>query len=522
MRYRYSNLDKKNSKWFKNDFTKKTLRKIDIRVGSIRGLKDISFNLEYPVVAISGKNGSGKSTALALAACGFHNRKNGFKRLGRKKTYYTFSDFFIQTEEEVPPEGIGILYGIMHEKWFNKKTQETETKIGTQLRKKKRGGRWNNYDLRVKRDVVYFGIDRVVPHSEKSVSKSYRKRFKKMDKLGIEKKVMDLVGKILNNDYSSFVYKKHSKYRIAVVTQNNYTYSGFNMGAGEDALFEILTTLCLCPNGSLILVDEIELGLHAEAQKKLIEELKKICQEKKVQIICTTHSPTILDSIPPEGRIYIEKTGDSKKCIYGISSAYATGKLSGDHSNELHILVEDDVAFSIVTSCLELKTRSRAKVIPIGSHSAIIRHMAMRRKENFEVNTICFLDGDQSNNKSILINQFLKNLENSNHDEQEEKKWLADRLFFLPGKDWPEKWVLEKSLNNKKDYLVSHFGCDEKKVVDLIKKGLRQDKHDEFYYISKELQLDPDYARQIFIDNLSKNFSRLLNNVQSTINNSLS
>lgn len=520
MKYKYSHLDRKNFGWFQNDFTRKTLRKIDVRVGSIRGLEDIVFNFYYPITTIAGKNGSGKSTALALAACGFHNKKDGFKTLGRKKTYYTFSDFFIQTEEEVPPEGIGILYDIMSEYWYNKKTQDTETKIGTQLRKKRKGGRWNNYDLRVNRNVVYFGIDRVVPHSEKSVSKSYRKRFKKIDPLGVENEVMKLVGRILENDYSDFKFKKHSKYRIAVVNNDGKTYSGFNMGAGEDALFEILTTLKLCPDGTLILVDEIELGLHAEAQKKLIQTLKEICLDKKIQIICTTHSPTIIDCLPPEGKIYIEQLGKKKDAIVGISSAYATGKLSGDHSNELHILVEDEVAETLIKSCLDLSTRKRARVIPVGSFSAVVRHLAMRYKEGFEIESLSFLDGDKEEEKADIIKLFVDSLENST-EEKSAKKWIKERLNFLPGKEWPEKWILDKTLEKDKEYLVDHLGCGEENIVQIIKKGLRSGKHNEFYTISKEIELEENYIRQIFIDNLAKNHGKIFKEVRSIIASAL-
>ena len=54
------------------------------------------------------------------------------------------------------------------------------------------------------------------------------------------------------------------------------------MGAGEDALFEVISTLMMCPDGSLILIDEIELGLHEEAQARLIDELKKICSKRHI------------------------------------------------------------------------------------------------------------------------------------------------------------------------------------------------------------------------------------------------
>ena len=115
MAYNYSQIDKNNLRWFKKDDSKATLLEIKISNGQVRSLsKELEIFLHYPITVIAGKNGSGKSTVLALAACAYHNNQNGFKLKDRKKSYYTFSDFFIQTEDEIPLEGIEIEYCILN------------------------------------------------------------------------------------------------------------------------------------------------------------------------------------------------------------------------------------------------------------------------------------------------------------------------------------------------------------------------------------------------------------------------
>ena len=50
------------------------LRSISIKGRpGLRGIQDLSINFNYPLTVISGKNGCGKTTALALAALGFHS-----------------------------------------------------------------------------------------------------------------------------------------------------------------------------------------------------------------------------------------------------------------------------------------------------------------------------------------------------------------------------------------------------------------------------------------------------------------
>ena len=47
------------------------------------------------------------------------------------------------------------------------------------------------------------------------------------------------------------------------------------MGAGENALYELFSILFDCNENMLLVIDEIDLGLHAEAQEKLIQGTKE-------------------------------------------------------------------------------------------------------------------------------------------------------------------------------------------------------------------------------------------------------
>nr|WP_269432837.1 MULTISPECIES: AAA family ATPase [unclassified Pseudoalteromonas] len=247
----------------------------------MRGLSSFDIDFDYPITAIAGKNGSGKSTLLSLACCAFHNGKKGFKLPNRKQAYYTFADFFVQHSDDIPPEGIEIYYGIAHNKWRASSIKPDGKGVGLQKRSKKKGGKWTDYGRRIHRDVVFLGIERIVPHSEKSQSKSYSKSFSYSAENGWENDVKDIVGKILGKKYDEFKYVSHSKYRLPVVVCNGKRYSGFNMGAGENALFEVFSVIHATNEGSLIIIDEIELGLHSEAQKKFINHLKKVCKKEK-------------------------------------------------------------------------------------------------------------------------------------------------------------------------------------------------------------------------------------------------
>src|ERR1035437_10362880 len=474
MRYNYSQSDKSNLDWFEKDTSKRTLIRMKIERGvfgfknkivqakegrgSFRGLNDIEIHFKYPITVISGKNGTGKSTLLACAACAFHNLKyTGFRPYLRRQTYYTMSDFFVRSIGESSPTGSSVAYQILHDSWRKSKITPTGVGLNWQYRIKSYwGGKWNRNSSRIYRDVVYLGIERIVPHSEKSISKSYRSKFRKAGEEGYEKNVKETVGRIIGKPYEEFFYLKHSKYRLPLVKSCGQTYSGLNMGAGEKALFEIFSVVYACKKSLLLVIDEIELGLHEEAQIRLIEELKKICDERHVQIICTSHSPRVLNSLPPEARLHLEKEAGAVRIIPEISADYAAGLMSGVKHTELDIICEDGRAKNLLTLALPNEIRQRIEILPIGSAAAVVQYMAFRFKDKSSREACCFLDGDQAASFQKHINSFIKGLEQVK-DKDEAKQWIQKRLNFLPGTTSPEKWVVSTRSSGAFKKLADEF-----------------------------------------------------------------
>ncbi|MBW4688133.1 MAG: AAA family ATPase [Komarekiella atlantica HA4396-MV6] len=531
MVYSYSDLDQKNLKWFPNDISRTTLLTIRVLRGQIRGLKGVTIDFRYPITAIAGRNGSCKTTVLALSACAFHNKPNGFKLPGRKHPYYTFSDFFIQTKEEAALGNILIKYQILHNDWRVMKDNPDKAGPKWQARFKKSGGRWNNYDSRVVRTVVFLGVERIVPHAERSVSKSYRGKFKPVTDHGWEHSVRETVGRILGTDYTSFSYRRHARYRLPIVAKKDQNvYSGFNMGTGEHYLFELFSIINECPDGSLILIDEIELGLHEKAQESLIGEFKKICEKRKFQIICTTHSSRILECLPPEGRIFLERTGSETIVIPGISPAYATGKLSGHPNVELDILVEDEAAKLVVETVLDKDIRSRTKILPIGSAAAVMRHLGAKYKEiihkTYKKIEVCvLLDGDQSSKKNEHIKEFLKALENPT-EQQEAKDWVEKRLGFLPGNEWPELWIVNtKSREPFYERFERELQMSKAEVDEMLDSASRAGKHNEFYEAAKILTFDKTVVASYLIksafESAPEESQRIINLIQGFLGDNI-
>lgn len=499
MKYRESAKDQRLRKWFNADYTIAALRGIRLHTGQLRGINHLDLNLNFPITAIAGRNGAGKSTILALACCAYHNAKDGFRLPKRQYPYYTFRDFFIQHADEVPLQGIEIYYSIAHNNWRKGELYPNGVGVGLQKRAKRKGGKWSDYSDRIPRNVVFLGIERIVPHSERSQSRSYSRVFKDAKVKGWEDKVKDAVGYVLQKTYDKFRYLEYYKYSLPMVQQGQTIYSGFNMGAGESALFEIFSTLYSCGSGGLLVIDEMELGLHAEAQRRFVDRLKDVCLDLRAQVIGTTHSREIFESLPPEARFYIETVNGRTVVTEAISADFAFSKLALAQGKEMDIFVEDEVARSIVLAALPATTRRRVTVRIIGSASAVARQVAAHYVKGDDKPILALFDGDQRPHEKTLLGYAQNLVENPGSDFG---RWYQDHTGFLPGTTWPEAWLVEKAQRKAADF-CEILGADLDSVMEALAHGRRAAKHSEFYEISRQLGLSREECLHSVVTTLS-------------------
>lgn len=474
-----SQLDKDNIAWFANDKTRNSLVGIRVNNGNIRGIFPCQVNFTYPISAFVGENGSGKSTLLALAACAFHNGDT-FHQFSRKKSYFTYGDFFTFSPEEPGLHGIEIVYTIRQPDGDN-----------SNVRRKKPSGKWNDFNTRKYRNVIYLGINRIVPPSESSAHRSYRKAFEAEEiPAHILEQIQSYASRIFGKNYSSLRIFSHNSYRLFLVQRNAISYSGFNMGAGENAVISILLDLINAGPGTLLVIDEIELGLHAKAQKEFIAVLKEICRDNKCQIICSTHSDIILGSLPPQARFFIQNQNAQTIITPEISAEYAFGKLAGRNTNELDVFVEDEVGKSIIANILPLQLRERINIYVIGSDQAVLKQMAARYRE-LKLNYITFLDGDKRLDHNQQILQIENHLETRIDDENAFHADMELRLCYIPGDTWPELSILQYLLGAQNlDELVTRWDISAEDVTSFLEQSLTAGKHNEFFHLAHLLSMD--------------------------------
>jgi len=69
------------------------------------------------------------------------------------------------------------------------------------------------------------------------------------------------------------------------------------MSDGTLRFLAIITALLLGKENSLLIIEEIDNGLHPSRAKLLVEVLKELSEKRKIDIVCTTHNPAFINAL---------------------------------------------------------------------------------------------------------------------------------------------------------------------------------------------------------------------------------
>lgn len=427
------------------------LRSIEIAGGSgLRGLDGVVVPFRYPITAVCGKNGSGKSTVLALTALAHHsppgwyvhwtNTRYRASKAAEDRSYYMFPDFFIYGPNEQAPNGVEVTW-----RYFSGGTE-------TSLKFKKSRNQWGAYSRRPEREVDYAPLSRIIPACEMN---AVRGAFSNANTLAtrepFDRAYRGYFAYIMGADYNEAEILKTDRLTFANC-ETNISYSGFNMGGGENCVAHLLHLLKRLPAFGLLVVEEIESCLHPEAQKRLVEVLTGICDQKKVQIICSTHSEVFLDALPRQARLLLKKQGDGNPVMEDPSTRFAIYEMTGEVQPELTIYCEDQAAAVLIDEALSYADRRRVRILDVGSDVTVVRQGVCHLRGDFPGACLCVLDGDTT---QADVGRWLAS-------EANDDAAISPPVLALPGNNLPpERWVLDQlDLEDYRLEFSRQLGCD--------------------------------------------------------------
>jgi hypothetical protein len=174
--------------------------------------------------------------------------------------------------------------------------------------------------------------------------------------------------------------------RLPEIHRGDFRYAEPHMGAGEQKIIRLIQSLEALPRKSLILLEEPEIALHPDAQRGLAWYLMALSKRQGHQIVVSTHSSEIFETLPRQARIMLVRNSEGKVEVFHRVPQLAVARELSNYtrSNKEVIVVEDVLAASLVREILlrfNKKLLDNSAIVPIGSSNDVSR-MVRSLREN--------------------------------------------------------------------------------------------------------------------------------------------
>jgi AAA15 family ATPase/GTPase len=343
-----------------------------------RAIESQSIEFEFPVTAIVGPNGGGKTTILGSAAILYQ--------------HISPAQFFAKSGKF----DASMLHWKIEYEAIDKSVKNNDTIRRTA---KYHNLKWVRNPL--EREVFVFGVSRTVPAAErKELRRCVSNKFEVAEERieALSDIVAQSVATILDKDVTGYkhikVDPKGSVTMLSGVNGAGEKFSEFHFGAGESSIIRMVLQLEAASDNCLVLIEEIENGLHPVATIRMVEYLIELAERKRMQAIFTTHSNDALQPLP-NGAIWASVNGGLYKGKLDIRSLRA---ISGEISSKIVVFVEDEFAalwVRHIMSEIEDVALDAISIHPMqGDGTAVKVHDHHQMDPSAQQPSICVIDGD--------------------------------------------------------------------------------------------------------------------------------
>lgn len=309
-----------------------------VTLKGIKNIHELKFEIPAPgAYLLTGSNGSGK-TSLLTCLSRLRNG-NAFQRGFRSSTHQSL-DSHKGASVCYEFDGSSVTYTYGEERWAPapRKRSDLLTKCGYP-------------------EVTYVAADgsRVEPLKDEFAPRSVRQ---------LPQELRESMNRIFDTQrFDELCYLnlnrggRNKAYLIRKPGRNATYYSERNFSLGELSILKLLIKLKDIQDKSLVLIDELELAVHPRAQVRLFNYLAEVAVNKRLTIIFSTHSVTLIKCIKRQKILFLDRQADGViKCVKGCYPTFALGHITAGEevAPDCVIYVEDDSARKCVAAMLDL------------------------------------------------------------------------------------------------------------------------------------------------------------------------
>lgn len=421
------------------------LKKMSVK--KFRNMKDIDIEFGQKVTVISGKNGTAKSTILGLVAQIFSFDKNyitdekiEYKTLNGKQFKSRFSDHFRLSAKHDKPGEMNVSYNV-YDAYFkqdieNLKLAMTDTEgrnHRTVVRNNLPSKISDNTSRNVTHPIIYLSLNRLMPVAERNNDQVYDVDYLKDNKQDFISCCNEIIGKHKGTNVTS------TKGTIDSSVVHGTDYDHESVSSGEDNVGQIVQALFSFRklkeeysdyHGGILIIDELDAGLFPFAQERIVDVLIHYSNKYDIQIILSSHSPTIIEKIYYKNEKEKNTKENNFKSIF-LTNSYGKLEVCNDYDwNDINadlytrtVKVSEEINLPLTNVYFEDKEavdffkrlitdRKTNKVLNILKDISVGSTVYMNLIEKYKIpefteNSIVVLDGDVDidikKNESVIL-----------------------------------------------------------------------------------------------------------------------
>ena len=282
----------------------------DIRLTGLRGLDDLRVTFDYPVSVVAGGNASGKSTVLSAAACAYKVPGAGVRDFVPSTL---FPDYRAKAGTRRDDRSEVVL------------DFEYSTPKGRRSMRWRRSKSWNRSFFgrkgaeQPRRPVYLRALANLTNPSEVRGALAMSHLASPPQETALTPWESEFAQRMFPFRYSEVVdLSSDRKSLLFAVQEGGVQYSELHMAAGERAILRLAKEIAHLEDG-LVLIDEVEAGLHPWVQQLLMLQLQKLALQNNLQVIVTSHSPIVLNAVPETGQ---------RRCCWASSTTLRRERVS--------------------------------------------------------------------------------------------------------------------------------------------------------------------------------------------------